>query len=387
VSYNTFPTLIGAAWDIKKKTLFSTSIETSSSGAEYRLGRWGNLPHYEFQMKFSYLSQADRDTVEAFVVGQGGSMTPFLLNIPNDNAKTAQALTGVVNGTNKIFVAPIPPQAQINTALPPTACFNDWQGSQLLFSFSRKNWLLQSADWTNASWSKQFVTITANAATAPDGTVTMDKVTEDGTTNGHYINQGLTAQIVGTRYAMSIYAKETGVGSKRYLGIVGTGFAVNQQAVFDLATGTVTFTAGGATAAIIAMSGGGYRCLMYTDVCNITTPAVQYRLTNTSSAAAPSYAGDSTSSLYMWGAQMEPGYFLGPYAGAYIPTTTTAVTVTDFTYDATTFTFNSAPAIGSAPTWTGYYLYLVRFKNDDFEVNQFMGRMYEVASIAFRTVR
>jgi hypothetical protein len=383
VSYNTFPTLIGAAWDIKKKTLFSTSIETSSSGAEYRIGRWGNLPHYEFQMKFSYLSQADRDTVEAFVVGQGGSMTPFLLNIPNDNTQTGASLSGTVNGTNKIFVSPIPAQAQL---VNPSAYLNDWQGTQLLYPFSRKNYLLQSADWTSASWSKQFTTITANAATAPDGTVTMDKVIEDGTTNGHYISQAITS-VVNDQFAVSIYAKETGVGSKRYLGIVTTGFAVNGQATFDLATGTVTFSGGGVTASVIAMGSGIYRCIVFTPAATGTSVTVQYRLSNASNVSAPSYAGDSTSSLFMWGAQVERGGIFGPYVGAYIPTTTVTVTLTDFTYDATTFTFNTAPAVGSTPKWTGTYAYLVRFKNDDFEVNQFMGRMYEVASIAFRTVR
>lgn len=81
----TFPTFTGATWDIKKRQFWSTDIETTSSGAEFRTGRW-TAPVYEFDMTFAYLSQADRDTLEAFYTAQQGPLTPFYLNVPNDPA-------------------------------------------------------------------------------------------------------------------------------------------------------------------------------------------------------------------------------------------------------------------------------------------------------------
>lgn len=50
-------------------------------------------------------------------------------------------------------------------------------------------------------------------------------------------------------------------------------------------------------------------------------------------------------------------------------------------------TFTTAPANGAALTWTGNYYYLVRFKEDQVELNQFMSQMYEATTITLRSVR
>lgn len=111
MSYNTFPALAGLGWDIKKRPFFSTAKETSASGAEFRTGRW-TLPHYEFDLAFAYLSQTDRDTLEAFYNGQQGSLTPFLLTVTNDNTQTAKSF-GTGDGTTTTFYLPLPAQAQV----------------------------------------------------------------------------------------------------------------------------------------------------------------------------------------------------------------------------------------------------------------------------------
>jgi hypothetical protein len=85
MSYNTFPTLRGTGWDIKKRVLWSTQVETASSGAEFRTARW-TAPIYEFDLVINYLSQADQQSLESFYEGQQGSFTPFYLSIPNDPA-------------------------------------------------------------------------------------------------------------------------------------------------------------------------------------------------------------------------------------------------------------------------------------------------------------
>jgi hypothetical protein len=85
MALNTFPTLTGIGWDIKKRVLWSTATETTASGAEYRTGRW-TAPIYEFDLVFGYLSQADQQTLQTFFEGQQGSLTPFYLSVANDPA-------------------------------------------------------------------------------------------------------------------------------------------------------------------------------------------------------------------------------------------------------------------------------------------------------------
>ncbi len=108
----TFPTLAGAGWDIKKKIIFSVAVETAASGAEFRTSYYGTLPHFEFTMKFNYLSQADKDTIEAFIIAQGGQFTSFLLSVPNDSTQTAKVCSPTADGTNKNFQMPLSAQAQ-----------------------------------------------------------------------------------------------------------------------------------------------------------------------------------------------------------------------------------------------------------------------------------
>ena len=85
MALNTFPTLPGIGWDIKKRVLWSTDVETTTSGAEYRTGRW-TAPIYEFDLTFTYLSQTDFQTLQTFFQGQQGSLTPFYLSVVNDPA-------------------------------------------------------------------------------------------------------------------------------------------------------------------------------------------------------------------------------------------------------------------------------------------------------------
>jgi hypothetical protein len=85
MSYATFPTLPGVTWDIKKRQFWSTDIETSASGAEFRTAYW-TAPIYEFDMTFAYLSQADMVTLQNFYATVQGPFTPFYLAVPNDPA-------------------------------------------------------------------------------------------------------------------------------------------------------------------------------------------------------------------------------------------------------------------------------------------------------------
>lgn len=201
----------------------------------------------------------------------------------------------------------------------------------ILIEAARTNLCLQSQDFTT-TWTAANSTVTANSTTAPDGTTTADSLIEDAAAAaGHYRNQASISFTTGTLYAFSCFGKEIAGSAKRYLNIVGlsSAFGVNQIAVFDLATGTVTLTTGGCSAYTEQLPNGWWRCVMVTIAATLTaSSSVQIRLGNISNGGAPSYTGDGASGLYVWGAQIEGLGVItaGGGASSYIATTTAAVT-------------------------------------------------------------
>ncbi len=191
--------------------------------------------------------------------------------------------------------------------------------------YAPHNLLLQSQTFDNASWSKTNSSITANAATAPDGTLTGDKHIPD---NGATIGAGATDTRVyqspsvtsGSSYTLSIYAK---AGEYDQLAIAVITSPTN-SAIFSLTLGTVV---SGAGATITSVGNGWYRCtLTFTAT---STGSLQIRWSSESSTVS---TGDGTSGIYIWGAQLA----VGPNALDYTPTTTAVVYGPRFDYDPTT---------------------------------------------------
>jgi hypothetical protein len=79
----------------------------------------------------------------------------------------------------------------------------------LLIEESRSNLLTYSEQFDNAAWSKTSATVTANSATAPDGTVSGDLVTGSGA--GQRITQSVTAN--GTQQTLSFFVKKPTSGA------------------------------------------------------------------------------------------------------------------------------------------------------------------------------
>jgi hypothetical protein len=199
----------------------------------------------------------------------------------------------------------------------------------LLIEESRTNLLLQSQAFNNAAYAPFGVDrSTFDTQVAPDGTTTADTIIETTITGVHRLDQaGFSVSGVVT---LSIFAK-LGLGS-RFLVIGLSRDTTNTgSATFDLSNGTNTQTqANGAysspTATITAVSQGFYRCTLTitVDTANLFRVALSDTSTPTTGnrAVGADYLGDGTSSLILWGAQLESGSF----STSYIPTTTAAAT-------------------------------------------------------------
>ena len=183
----------------------------------------------------------------------------------------------------------------------------------LLIEEQRTNLLLYSEQFDNAAWSKSASTITANAIISPDGTLDADKLVEDTSTGSHYV-QAWPTVVSGTAYAFSIYAKAGERNLVSMLMAQSTSPFTNHALVeFNLSTGTIRTTTFG-SGTITSVGNGWYRCTVFG-----TTSS-----TNEICRISYATAGNGTSGIYIWGAQLEAGAF----ATSYIPTVASQVTRT-----------------------------------------------------------
>jgi hypothetical protein len=167
-----------------------------------------------------------------------------------------------------------------------------------------------SESFDNAAWGKVNVAVNANVLTSPDGSLNADKLVATATTGTHFLLVPLTS---ASPAVLSVFAK---AGEETIFAI---GNATGSAAVvFDLSTGTITSGTGGT---IVNYGNGWYRCSYY----RTSWTDFQYFALR---GNAPSYTGNGTDGIFIYGGQFE----VGAYATSYIPTTSAAVTrVAEFT--------------------------------------------------------
>jgi hypothetical protein len=195
----------------------------------------------------------------------------------------------------------------------------------LLLEPQRTNLLNYSENFDNAYWSKTGATITANTTTSPDGYVNADTLVESSSTAIHAVFQNAGVTIAVGTATFSVFVKPNGrnffqIRTGSAAGITNSPLYAN----FDLVNDLVTAQSVGANSAKIeSYSNGWKRCsISFTITSGSTVSLVYQPITSGTAVIAESYAGDGTSGIYLWGAQLEAA----SYATSYIPTLGAAVT-------------------------------------------------------------
>lgn len=189
----------------------------------------------------------------------------------------------------------------------------------LLIEESRTN--LEKNSDNFAAWTLTRCTVSSDATTGPDGATSGDKLVETlVAASTHYAYQ-FVSTTNGQPHTFSMYVK---AAERSWICII---FGANNSAFngaatyFDVANGTLGTVGTGTTATITAAGNGWYR-ITATQTATATTSGAVVQVNLASANNTNSYAGDGTSGLYVWGAQLE----VGAFATSYIPTTTAALT-------------------------------------------------------------
>jgi hypothetical protein len=200
---------------------------------------------------------------------------------------------------------------------------------------AEENLVLSSQTFDDGNWSKLNATVLGNTSdtTAPDGTSTAEKITDDSTNSVHrFTNAFSISLIAGQAYALSVFVK---AGTHDFVQILlRDGAAENRYitVIADLSTQTISQTQAGTSAtltssSIVSAGNDWYRISMIGSLSAVGSnqlgicfaPAASGNTISTFGTI--SYVGTGTN-FYVWGAQLEQRSAVT----AYTPTTTQAIT-------------------------------------------------------------
>jgi hypothetical protein len=268
-----------------------------------------------------------RCAISATAIASAATNTGATVN----NTDSADALAFTGDGTSGIYIWGA--QLNVGTLQPyyPTTVKNllgftqefdnaAWTKSN---SFVQTNLLLQSEGFDTASWTKIRSSISGTKVTAPNGSLTGQKIVEDtSATLSHAISQAITF-VAGSTQTFSVAVKAS---ERNFVVLRFNTSSDNVYAAFNLSTGqtgstTVSGTASITSTSIQPLGDGWYRCVVV-GVPSTTLTSGLALIHTAVSATDPgntsiSYTGDGTSGIFLWGAQLVQGSTPGDYQVTY----------------------------------------------------------------------
>lgn len=182
----------------------------------------------------------------------------------------------------------------------------------LLIEEQRTNLVTYSEDFSQ--WSSTALEPLQTGFTSPDGASNGTKIIPTTASTAHYVSSGGVTVTNGATYTFSFFAKKPDTNGYRYANTWASAWAdkTGQGPIFDLQTGLVE-NENGLECNMEDYGQGWYRCVVTGSVNNTS---LDLRIYPANASTALPYAGDGTSGIYIWGAQLEEGSF----ATSYIPT-------------------------------------------------------------------
>lgn len=356
-----FPLLPGFSFITSKRPIWSTGIQQATSGRERRRMQW-SYPLWQFKVGYEVLrdapTYAEQQKLLAFFNSHAGRYQEFFFYDPSDNAVVGQQfgtgdgttttfqLNRTISGGALSFTEPVrglaaTPTVRVNGAM---------VGAPL-----GKNLLQYSEQFQHTPWNTSSCSVSPNTTAAPDGTTTADALTRSGTSACYVFQQVSTSGSVGNTYCFSVWLK----------------------------AGTYS----GPVRVRLQDSLGGW---IFDSVVTPSSTWTRYSISGTMGAGADptinvviwmDNAGTAGETTLMWGAQLESG----PTATAYVPTTSAAG---DYTVNPLgQITFTSAPASSAVLTWSGNFMFLVRFDQDEIDTQQMMNGLWSAQGISLIGVK